>query len=135
MAQNIQFKVENEEGTVIIHTAVFRRLIEEAMDRYADELRIGKYIGNFPDWIQKVTRTEYLNALDFTQEGDELLVSVTLIIRDDSDFDELAEGLISCIKDTITERTGVPVRSVELVVSGIYTANGIVAAENVSYKG
>ncbi len=135
MAQNIQIKTENEEGAVILHTPVFRRLIEETVHSYADDVRIAKYKGDIPDWIQKVTGTEYLDALDFTEKGGALSIVIHLIVREGMAFENTAYWMIDEIKQKILNRTGVTVTSVELIVTATFTPNKINDVEDVSYKG
>jgi|GEM_PF-5577697 len=134
MAQNIQIKTENEEGTVIIHAPVFRRLIEETVHGFSDDIRIAKYKGDIPDWIQKVTGTEYLDSMDFTEENGRLRIVLYLIVRDGMDFEKSAYWLIDALKQKIFDRTGVIVSSVELIVTATFTTNRIIDMKDVSYR-
>ena len=135
MAQNVQIKTENEEGVVVIHTPVFRRLIEEVIHDYADVVRVAKYKGDIPDWIQKVTGTEYLDALDYTEEDGVLRLVIYCIVREGTDFGPFAYRIIDDVKERILERTGVAVGSVELVVTACFTPNKVVDVKPVSYRG
>ncbi len=134
MAQNVQIKIETDEGPVVIHTPVFRRLIEETVHRYSDGIRIANYKGDIPDWIQKVTGTDYIDAFDYNEENGMLAVTVRLIVREDLHFENIASGLIRSIKDTIFNQTGVAVASVDCIVTAHFTSNGIVDVKDVSYK-
>ena len=135
MAQNIQIKTENEEGVVYLHTPVFRRLIEETVHSYADDVRIGKFKGAFPDLLQKVTGTEYLDALDYNEENGCLSLVIYLIVREGMAFGDVAYWMIDAIKQRIFERTGVTVSSVELIVTATFASNKVTDVEDVSYKG
>ena len=134
MAQNVQIKTEYEEGTVVLHTPVFRRVIEETVRDFGDDVRIAKYKGDIPDWIQKVTGTEYLDALDYAEEDGRLKLVIWLIVRETIRFEDVAHRLIDAIKQRILERTGVTVSSVELVVTATFAAGKITDVEDVSYK-
>ncbi len=135
MAQNVLIKTENEEGAVVIHAPVFRRLIEEVTAGYADDVRVAKYKGDIPDWIQKVTGTDYLDALDFSEENGELRVVIYCIVREGIDFGTVAYRIIDDVRQRIFERTGVTVASVELVETATLAANKLVDVKDVSYKG
>ncbi len=135
MAQNVQIKIETDEGTVVIHTPVFRRLIEEAVREFGDDVRIAKYKGAFPDLLQKVTGTDYLDALDYSEENGRLRLSVCLIVREDADFGSAAQRMIDSIREKIVARTGVVVESVDLIVTAHLTPNGIVDVKDETYRG
>ena len=126
------YKVETDEGHIIIEKAVVGKIIIEEVKKFRDKVLISNHKGKVAGFVSKMGGLDDVSHLEILMGTKGLDVRLYLVIRFGTSIGMVTNQLIEGIQENIKGLTGIEPNSVAIVITG--TISKHIAKRNIEVK-
>ncbi|WP_324824003.1 Asp23/Gls24 family envelope stress response protein [Sinanaerobacter sp. ZZT-01] len=126
------YKIQTENGTITLFKEAVAAIIIRVMETFAGKVLIANQKGKIYHFIARVSGKEDGGTIEIVNGKKGFDIRIYVLIRFGSSINKTTELIIEQIKNEVEKGTGVPVNSVSVVITGVFSKQ--IARRNIEIK-
>jgi len=128
----VLYKIQTENGTITLFKEAVAAIIIRVMETFAGKVLIANQKGKIYYFIARISGKEDGGTIEIINGKKGFDIRIYVLIRFGSSINKTTELIIEQIKNEVERGTGVPVNSVSVVITGVFSKQ--IARRNIEIK-